>query len=113
MIGLGMGLFQTPNTTRIMSVVPKELYGTAGCLQASVRTIGTTIGLAFAGVSVPLFYTSITGQPAPPVEEMAPTESTFTAFRYAYLSLMVVPIVAIALLLAGESRKSPAIGIAG
>ena len=48
-IGLGMGVFQTPNNSAIMGSVPKERSGVAGGLLALTRTLGNTSGIAILG----------------------------------------------------------------
>ncbi len=48
-MGLGIGLFVTPNTGAIMGVVGQQRLGTASAMIATVRQIGMSIGLAIAG----------------------------------------------------------------
>ena len=48
-IGLGMGVFQTPNNSAIMGSVPKGRSGVAGGLLALTRTLGNTTGIAVLG----------------------------------------------------------------
>ena len=48
-IGLGMGVFQTPNNSAIMGSVPKGRSGVAGGLLALTRTLGNTSGIAVLG----------------------------------------------------------------
>ena len=49
MIGLGMGLFQSPNNSIIMGSVPKERLGIAGGMLAMVRNLGMVTGIAISG----------------------------------------------------------------
>jgi len=47
--GLGMGIFQSPNNSVIMSVVPRERLGMASSLLSVVRTLGRSSGIAILG----------------------------------------------------------------
>ena len=48
-VGLGMGIFQTPNNSAIMGSVPRERSGIAGGLLALTRALGQTAGIALLG----------------------------------------------------------------
>lgn len=48
-IGLGSGLFQTPNNSTIMGSVPRSRLGIAGGMLASMRYIGMVLGIAVSG----------------------------------------------------------------
>jgi MFS family permease len=47
--GLGLGMFQTPNTSAIMGNVPLQNRGTASGILATMRNIGMVLGVAVAG----------------------------------------------------------------
>jgi EmrB/QacA subfamily drug resistance transporter len=49
LVGVGIGLFQSPNNSTIMGSVPRNALGVAGSLQAVMRTLGQTTGNAIAG----------------------------------------------------------------
>ncbi len=49
MIGLGMGLFQSPNNSIVMGSVPKERLGIAGGMLGMVRNLGMVTGIAISG----------------------------------------------------------------
>jgi EmrB/QacA subfamily drug resistance transporter len=55
-LGMGYGLFQSPNTTGIMISVPKNKLGIAGSLNSFIRNLGMTCGISF---SVVLLYSSM------------------------------------------------------
>jgi len=55
LVGLGSGLFQSPNTNAIMGVVPKNRLGVASGLQAMMRNIGMVLGVAMGGAIVATF----------------------------------------------------------
>lgn len=44
----GMGLFQSPNTSLIMSTVSKDKLGIAGSINALVRNLGMTCGIVLS-----------------------------------------------------------------
>lgn len=48
-IGLGMGIFQSPNNSAIMGAVPRERLGVASGLLSMTRTLGQTVGIAIMG----------------------------------------------------------------
>ncbi|MGI6120031.1 MAG: MFS transporter [Desulfosporosinus sp.] len=52
LMGLGAGLFQSPNNSSVMSSVPPNKLGVAGGINALVRNVGMVTGIAF---SVSLF----------------------------------------------------------
>ncbi len=48
LLGLGQGLFQSPNNSSIMGSVPRERYGVAGGFISMMRNLGMVIGTALA-----------------------------------------------------------------
>jgi MFS family permease len=48
-IGVGMGVFQSPNNSAIMSVAPRERLGVVSGLLTITRTLGQTTGIAALG----------------------------------------------------------------
>jgi len=48
-IGVGCGMFSSPNTNAMMGEVPHERQGTAGGMQAVSRNVGMVLGVALAG----------------------------------------------------------------
>lgn len=48
MLGLGSGLFQSPNNSLVMSTVPKTQLGIAGSVNSLVRNIGMVVGISLA-----------------------------------------------------------------
>jgi MFS family permease len=48
-VGLGIGLFQTPNNSCIMGSVPRSKSGIASGMLAMMRNIGMVLGVAFSG----------------------------------------------------------------
>ena len=48
-IGLGMGIYETPNSSAIMGSVPREQSGVTGGLLSMTRTLGSSTGIAVLG----------------------------------------------------------------
>jgi MFS family permease len=48
-IGIGMGIFQSPNNSAIMGVAPKSQLGVVSGILAESRVLGQTIGMAIIG----------------------------------------------------------------
>ncbi len=48
-VGLGMGIFQSPNNSAIMGSAPRERLGVVSGLLAITRTLGQTTGIAILG----------------------------------------------------------------
>lgn len=49
LVGLGTGLFLTPNNTAIMSSVPKDQVGIGSGMIATMRSLGQVMGIAVSG----------------------------------------------------------------
>jgi hypothetical protein len=48
-VGIGIGLFQSPNNSAVMGSAPRERLGVASGLLSLTRTIGQTAGIALLG----------------------------------------------------------------
>jgi hypothetical protein len=51
-IGLGFGIFQSPNNSFIFGSVPREHYGVASGFIATMRTTGSSLGITLWGTIV-------------------------------------------------------------
>jgi MFS family permease len=58
LLGLGMGLFQSPNNSFIFGSVPREFYGVASGFIATLRNAGSSLGIALWGTIVTSQLTS-------------------------------------------------------
>lgn len=47
-MSIGMGLFQSPNNSLVMSTVPRNKLGIAGSINALIRNLGMVCGIALA-----------------------------------------------------------------
>ena len=50
LMGIGGGIFGSPNTSTIMGSVPKSRLGNAGAISALVRNLGMIVGITWSGV---------------------------------------------------------------
>lgn len=48
-VGVGMGIFQSPNNSAVMGAVPRQRLGVACGLLSETRTLGQTTGIAVLG----------------------------------------------------------------
>lgn len=48
MLGLGSGLFQSPNNSLVMSAAPRTQLGIAGSINALIRNVGMVVGITLA-----------------------------------------------------------------
>jgi membrane glycosyltransferase len=58
LFGLGTGIFQSPNTSAAMSVVPRANAGVASSIVATVRNVGMIVGIALAGAVLHMFVSN-------------------------------------------------------
>lgn len=84
-LGLGNGLFQSPNNNSVMSAVPPAKLGIAGGINSLVRNIGQVCGIAIA---VSIFENrqaaALTGLPAPNADQQ------LAAFLHGYHTALIV-----------------------
>lgn len=74
-IGLGIGLFQSPNNSAIMGAAPRERLGVVSGMLAITRTLGQTTGIAILGA----FWAARTFYHAGQVYPGGATEAPFAA----------------------------------
>ncbi|WP_437665226.1 MFS transporter [Sorangium sp. So ce1182] len=105
LVGLGSGLFTSPNNSRILGAAPREQLGTAAGLLAEARNVGMLCGVAVSGA---MFAALNGGRPG----EVAGGEA-FGAFGVAFRGTMLAA-SALAVLGAGvtAARSAPSAGAA-
>lgn len=90
-VGLGMGMFQSPNNNAIMGSVPKERLGIASGLASLTRSLGQITGTAIMGATwTGLVFALSNGLSsnallAPPSIQVGALQSTLRMFTYAIL----------------------------
>ncbi|MFC1905948.1 MFS transporter [Chloroflexota bacterium] len=102
-LGVGIGLFESPNNSLIMGSVPEHKRGTASAMLATSRGIGLTLGLAIASSIYALRKTTSIAQGT--AEEAA----VIGSFQYAILIVAFLSIAGVILsLLAGNAKRKHA-----
>lgn len=84
-LGIGMGIFQSPNNSAIMGSAPRERLGIASGLLSITRTLGQTTGIAVLGAIWAAFVIYHTGSflaggatTAPVAAQVAGLQDTFS-----------------------------------
>lgn len=104
-VGLGLGMFQTPNMSFVMGAIPRKQQGVAGSMSQMMRTLGVVLGVTSASM---LF----SSRRAVHAEQLhLPTvddpRSFIPAFQDVFLMAAVVCLVAVGLsLLRGKTQRS-------
>ncbi len=76
-VGLGLGLFQSPNNSAIMGTAPKNRLGIVSGMLAITRTLGQTTGIAILGAvwsSRVGFYLGVSNNTADTTQAPAPAQ---------------------------------------
>lgn len=97
-LGIGNGLFQSPNNAFIMSLVPSHKLGIAGGINSLVRYQGMVFGIVF---SVSLLYNRMNYRLGEHVNSITAqnNEIFLYAMKYVYLSLSLLAFIGILLTL--------------
>ncbi len=97
-VGLGMGVFQSPNNSAIMGAVSRRRLGIASGMLSLTRTLGQTVGIAVLGAFWAARIIFHTGEILPGGATDAPVSAQVAGLQDA--SLTVTVLVGIALILA-------------
>ena len=92
MMSFGMALFQSPNTSLIMSTVGPKLTGIAGSINGLARNLGSVFGIS---LSTLLLYTIMSSQLGFTVTDFVDgQEQAFvTGMHWVYLSMAIVSMI--------------------
>lgn len=107
-LGIGNGLFQSPNNSIVMSLVPKYKLGIAASVNALIRNLGMVFGIAF---SLTLLYNRMSSKIGYAVDSFVEgREDAFIyAMRFVYLSAAVICLIGMLMTLfrltKGKDRK--------
>jgi EmrB/QacA subfamily drug resistance transporter len=101
LVGVGIGVFQTPNNNALMSSIPPERLGVGSSFLSIVRSLGLSIGVATASAIVSSRLVAVTGQTsmdaltsAGAAEKAGPLLSAFLqGYRYACWTAVVVCVI--------------------
>ena len=117
-LGLGMGIFQSPNNSAIMGSVPRERLGIASGFMALTRTLGQTTGNALLGALWAMSVLGYAGASLPQGATAAPPAIQVAGIHDTFLVAMSLALVGLALTVWGfrEERRrrirqaAPAVG---
>jgi hypothetical protein len=115
LLGIGLGIFQTPNNNSLMSSIPRQRLGVGSSFLSVVRSLGHSAGAALATTIVSARLMALTGQSTlRDLQGAAGSSLTLPAFmegfRYAFLTaalLCLVGAVISALPLENDRSKLP------
>lgn len=95
-VGIGMGIFQSPNNSAVMGSVPKERLGVASGLLSLTRTLGQMVGIAVLGA---VYNTAVFRASGGVVVEggiQAPVAAQMTGLHSALIFSVIVMLTAVA-----------------
>jgi MFS family permease len=94
-LGVGIGLFTSPNTSAIMGSVPSKRLGIASAMVGMMRQLGMSIGLAIAGGVFAVSRTSsaiqLTSQGL--LQNIVERLSTIDGFQYAIFVALLIAVI--------------------
>jgi EmrB/QacA subfamily drug resistance transporter len=116
LVGIGVGLFQSPNNSAMMGTAPRERLGVASGLLAMTRNLGQTVGIAVLGALWAALVFGAAGGPVAGGATAAPLAAQ--AAGLAGVSRIVAGLGGVALLVAlwawwGERGSSTVAGKSG
>lgn len=77
LLGLGFGIFSSPNTNIIMSSVEKKHYGLASATMGTMRLTGQSLSMGIAIMSISLMVGNINMSAMPPAKFITSMQITF------------------------------------
>ncbi len=96
-VGVGLGLFQSPNNSAIMGASPRDRLGVVSGLLALTRTVGQTTGIALVGAAWASFTFAHAGQTYPGGATSAPAIAQVMGLQNVLLALAGLLVVALGL----------------
>ncbi len=110
-VGIGMGLFTSPNSSAVLGSVPRPRIGTASGTLAQMRIDGQALGIALSAavvaIQLPIHVAALTGQ-LPPAA--ARTMAFVLAIHDAFLVAAVACAIGVAASLVRGASTSPEAG---
>ncbi|MSP13774.1 MAG: DHA2 family efflux MFS transporter permease subunit [Chloroflexi bacterium] len=86
-LGLGMGIFQSPNNSAVMGAAPRERLGVASGMLALTRTLGQTTGVAVMGAIWAARVVAYAGGNVPGGATAAPAASQVAGLHDTFLGI--------------------------
>ena len=96
-VGLGVGMFQSPNNSAIMGAAPRDRLGIASGMLAVTRTLGQTTGIATLGALWAGQVFKYVGNVLPGGATSAPIDSQVLALRDTFVIVSVLIFAALML----------------
>ncbi len=96
-VGLGMGIFQSPNNSAIMGAAPRERLGIASGMLALTRALGQTTGIALLSAAWASRTFSYAGRAYGGDATTAPATAQVAALEDVFLGLVMIMGVALAI----------------
>jgi len=96
-IGLGMGIFQSPNNSAIMGEAPRHRLGVASGLLSMTRSLGQITGIAVMGALWATYTAQYAGNPFTGGATNAPAEAQVAGLHDTVLFIIVLISLALAL----------------
>ena len=96
-VGLGLGIFQSPNNSAIMGAAPRDRLGVVSGLLALTRTVGQTTGIALVGAAWASLTFAHAGQVYPGGATTAPATAQVMGLHNVLLALAGLLVVALGL----------------
>ncbi|MBK8985029.1 MAG: DHA2 family efflux MFS transporter permease subunit [Chloroflexi bacterium] len=96
-IGLGIGVFQSPNNSAVMGSVPPEHLGVASGLLGLSRTLGQTTGIALFGAFWAARTAAYAGGPLPGGATIAPIPAQIAGLSDTFMAMLLLVLVALSL----------------
>ncbi len=104
-VGLGMGMFQSPNNSAIMGAAPRDRLGVASGILAVTRTLGQTTGIAALGALWAGQVFKRAGGLLPGGATSAPIPAQTMALRDTFALVSVLIVVALLLSIWGLAEE--------
>ncbi|MFW6070010.1 MAG: MFS transporter [bacterium] len=104
-VGIGMGVFQSPNNSAVMGSAPRRHLGVASGLLAITRTLGQTTGIAVIGALWAARVFARAGGPLPGGATAAARADQVAGLNEVYIALVIFMSAALALGLWGLWRQ--------
>ncbi len=96
-VGLGMGVFQSPNNSAIMGAAPKDRLGVISGVLAITRTLGQTTGIAILGSVWAGRVLSLSGNSSNTAVTTAPANIQVAALQHTFTVIVVLIAVGLGL----------------
>ncbi len=105
-VGIGMGLFQSPNNSAVMGSVPRQSLGIASGLLAISRTLGQTTGIALLGAVWASRAIALQGNPLPGGATTAAAAAQVGGLHDTFLLIVALMLIALGLVIWGWGQMA-------